>query len=109
MIKAKNFNKILKLVSALLIKISQVENENKVSEFLYDCCLRGIKIINIINIIYNLNGTNINSDGFNENCIQELKEKNIYDLGYHDLSMFLQDEFYQDELNNISYSDIVNN
>ena len=60
MIKSQNFNKIIKLVNALLIKISQEEKENKTNEELFDCCLRGIKIINIINIIYNLDGLDFN-------------------------------------------------
>lgn len=110
MIKSENFNKILKCVNDLLIKIEQTENENKVYEILFDCCFRGIKIINLINVIYKINkNSNISSEGYNLNSFKELKDIYIYDLGYSDLSNLLKDFDYQSELNKVSYSEIVKN
>ena len=109
LIKSDNFNNILKLVNSLLIKVTQIENDNKNTEVLFDCCLRGIKIINIINIVYQLNEVNLTPDGFNENCVKDLNEKYYYDLGFFDLSRLIKDVDCQNELNNISYADIVNN
>ena len=110
LIKSENFNKILKCVNDLLIKIEQTENENKVYEILFDCCFRGIKIINLINVIYKINkNSNISSEGYNLNSFKELKDIYIYDLGYSDLSNLLKDFDYQSELNKVSYSEIVKN
>ena len=108
LIKAENFNKIIKSVNNLLLKLSQTESDNNIYSILFNCCLRGIKIINSINMIYKINKNNI-TDDYNINSFKELKENYIYDLGFADLSQLLKDFDYQKELNDVSYSDLVNN
>jgi len=59
-------------------------------------------------MIYKINKNNI-TDDYNINSFKELKENYIYDLGFADLSQLLKDFEYQKELNDVSYSDLVNN
>ena len=109
LIKSENFNKIIKYVNDLFIKIEKIENNNKELNVLFDCCSRGIKIINLINMIYKLNKNNISEKGFNKKCFEELKENYIYDLGYSDLSKLINEFDYQSELTKIEFSETVNN
>ena len=106
LIKSENFNKIIKIVNILLINTTQMKNNSKILEVLFDCCFRGIKIINIL---FKLKSESFTSQVFDDNCVNELKEKYIYHLGYSNLSKLLKGVNYENELNNISYSDLVNN
>ena len=108
LIKAENFNKIIKSVNNLLLKLSQTESDNNIYSIIFNCCFRGIKIINLINMIYKINKNNI-TDDYNINSFKELKENYIYDLGFADLSQLLKDFDYQKELNDVSYSDLISN
>ena len=110
LVKSENFKKIIKYFNNLIQKIIDInndanENQNNKSilNILYTCGLRGIKIINIINNLAS------NNDKENSKCTEELKEKNIYDLGYCNLSSLLDEIDFKLELNNISYADLVNN
>ena len=109
LIKKENFEKIIKYVNNLLVKIKNIENDEKVktnendniSSYLYTCCLQGLKIINIINNLYEATDK--------ESCINELKENHIFYLGKNSLSLLLKDFDFKDVLNNISYLDLINN
>ena len=111
LIKKENFEKIIKYVNNLLVKIKNIDddkeeksNENKndnISSYLYTCCLQGIKIINIINNLYEDTGKEI--------YINKLKENHIFILGQSSLSLLLKDFDFKSELNNISYLDLINN
>ena len=104
LIKSENYKKIINNVSNLLIKIT---NEDNVStnnySILSECCLLGLKIVNIIN---NLNPEN--SKDYS-NCVNELKENCVYNLGYCNLSSLFADVDIKTELDSISYFDLSKN
>ena len=107
LIKTENLQNIIKLVNNLLKNLVEMKNgDNKNKKKIYkllDTCLRGIKIINIIN---NLNSENQKE---NKNCLQELKKTGIYNLGFFNLSSLLNDIDFKTELQNISYVDLTDN
>ena len=106
LMKAENLQKLIKQINEVLEKLIKAKkdclNMNIISK-LYDICLRGLKIINIIN--------KFNSEEENHitNCLNELKEKGIYTLGFCNLSSLFPDVNIKDELNKISYLDLINN
>ena len=104
--KTENLEKIIKTVNGLFEKIIKFITENKDEKAvsnLYDCCLRGLRIINILN--------NFSEDSIkeNKNCLKELKENGIYKLGFCNLSLLFPDFNIKGELNKISYLNLVNN
>jgi len=109
LIKKENFEKIIKYVNNLLVKIKNIDNDKEVksnendniSSYLYTCCLQGLKIINIVNSLY--------EDIDKQIIIKELKENNISNLGQRSLSLLLKDFDFTSELNSISYLDLINN
>ena len=111
LIKKENFEKIIKYVNNLLIKIKNIDNDKEVksnekdndniSSYLYTCCLQGLKIINIINNLY--------EDTDKEICITKIKENHIFNLGQSSLSLLLKDFDFKSELNNISFLDLISN
>jgi len=108
LLKSENLEKIIKKVNGLFERLSKAnnekENENKnITTKLYDCCMRGLKIINIINYFCE---DNIKE---NKNCVEELKEKGIFNLGFCNLSLLFPDINVKEELNKISYLDLANN
>ena len=107
LLKLENFEKIVKYVNNLLEIITNVNNDknaNKnISNILYTCCLRGLKILNIVDNFYS------NNDKENAYCIKELKENNIYNLGYCNLSSLFDNSDYKNELSNNIYLDLTNN
>ena len=108
LLKSENLEKIIKNINGLFEKLSKTNNEkenenNNISSKLYDCCMRGLKIINIINNFC------ADSNKENQNCIEELKENGVYNLGFCNLSLLFIDINVQEELNKISYIDLANN
>jgi hypothetical protein len=104
--KSENLEKIIKTVNGLFEKITKINKENKDEKEeskLYDCCLRGLRIINILN---NFNEDNVKE---NKNCLKELKEDGIYKLGFCNLSSLFPDFNIKEELNKISFLNLVNN
>ena len=104
--KSENLEKIIKTVNDLFEKIAKINKENKdekATPKLYDCCLRGLRIINILN---NFNEDNVKE---NKNCLKELKEDGIYKLGFCNLSSLFPDINIKEELNKISFLNLVNN
>ena len=103
-IKAENFQKIINIVNNLFEKLLKTNKDDKnIILKLYDCCLRGLKIINL------LNNFNYKSGKENQNCLNELKEKGVYNLGFCNLSKLFNDFDFIKELDNISYIDLSNN
>ena len=107
LIKSENFKKIIKYVNNLISKIKNINNDtnsnNNNISILYTCCLRGIKILNIINNLIS------NNSQENSNCKKELREKSIYNLGYCDLSSLFDEIDFKLELNCISYHELLDN
>ena len=108
LLKSENLEKIIKKLNGLFERLSKAnnekENENKnIASKLYDCCMRGLKIINIINNFCEDNTKE------NQNCVEELKEKGIFNLGFCNLSLIFPDINVKEELNKISYLDLANN
>jgi hypothetical protein len=104
--KSENLEKIIKTVNGLFEKITKISKENKDEKGtskLYDCCLRGLRIINLLN---NFNEDNAKE---NKNCLKELKEDGIYKLGFCNLSSLFPDFNIKEELNKISFLNLVNN
>ena len=104
--KIENLEKIIKIVNGLFEKIIKNKKENKdqkANSNLYDCCLRGLRIINILN---NFNEDNVKE---NKNCLKELKENGIYKLGFCNLSSLFPDFNIKEEFNKISFLNLVNN
>ena len=104
--KSENLEKIIKTVNGLFEKITKISKENKDEKGtskLYDCCLRGLRIINLLN---NFNEDNAKE---NKNCLKELKEDGIYKLGFCNLSSLFPDFNIKEEINKISFLNLVNN
>ena len=109
LIKKENFEKIFKYINNLLMKIKNMHNTNEekskenddISSYLYTCCLKGLKIINIINNLY--------EDTDKQIIINELNENHIFKLGQNSLSLLLKDIDFKKELDNISYLDLISN
>ena len=105
LMKEQNLQKLIKLINNLLELLIKENNDsingNKVCK-LYETCLRGLKLINIIN--------NFNSDVEKENinCLQDLKEKGIYNLGFCNLTLLFNDINIKEDLDKISYLDLSN-
>ena len=107
LLKSENLEKIIKKLNGLFEKLSKTnnekENENKnIVSKLYDCCMRGLKIINIINNFCEENCKE------NQKNVEELKEKGIFNLGFCNLSLLFPDINVKEELNKISYLDLAN-
>ena len=103
LLKVENLQKLIKQVNnllELLIKSNKESTNGKIPCKLYDSCLRGLKIINLIN--------NFNSDveKENKNCLEELKENNIYKLGFCNLTLLFNDVNIKEELEKLSYLDL---
>ena len=104
LIKSENSKKITNYVNNLLIKMAKDDNASVNNySILSTCCLRGLKIINIIN---NLNPDK-NKDKYD--FIDELSEKGVYNLGFCNLSSLINDIDIKTELNNISYIGLSKN
>ena len=105
LLKSENLEKIITKVNGLFERLSKANNEkeNENASKLYDCCMRGLKIINIIN---NFCEDNVKE---NQNCVEELKEKGIFNLGFCNLSLLFPDINVKEEMNKISYLDLANN
>ena len=105
LIKAENLKKIINYVNNLLIKMTKDDDPTTINNYsiLSTCCLRGLKIINITNNLLSENNKE------NQNCINELKEKCVYNLGFCNLSSLFTDLDIKTELDNISYFDLSKN
>ena len=104
LVKSDNFQKIIKLINNLFEKLLKTNNDDKnIISKLFDCCLRGLKIINLID------NFNYNNEKENKNCLSELKETGIYNLGFCNLAQLFNDIDFRKELDNISYIDLSNN
>jgi len=83
LIKSENFQNIINQVNYLLEKLSKLDNNNlNVISKLIDNCLRGLRILNIINNFCSIEG----KEKENINCLKELKEHGVYNLGFCNLS-----------------------
>ena len=107
LIKTENFQKFINYINNLLIKIKNIKNDNNENDnilsILINCFLRGIRIINTIN---NFSSEEIKE---NSNCLNELRTKFIYNLGYCNLYPLFNDVDIKKELNNILYLNLSNN
>ena len=109
LVKSENLQKILSIINKILERIIKLRNDNaneNILPKLYDCCLRGIKIINTI---INFTCDNKQENKFNTNCLKKLKEKNVYKLGFCNISSLFEDFDFKEEMEGISYLDLSNN
>ena len=97
-----NFNKIIKNINSLLIKIeANLGKNNKICDILLECCSRGLYIVNVIN--------NLSKGNPEEELKKDLNDNYIYEFGKYDLSLILKDIDYKAELDKISFVDLINN
>ena len=102
-IKTENFqiliNHINDLLENLLKLIKEKQSPNIIS-LLYDFCLRGIKLLNILN-----NFSTINNE--KEILKQNMKQNCVYYLGKINLKQLFEGEDFTKEFDNLSYKKII--
>ncbi len=103
-IKAENFQKIINHLndsSENLYKLTKEKKTYNINPILFDFCLRGIKIINIINNYFSINDEK-------ENSKLKIKQTVIYYLGFKNLSNYLVEINFQKEFEKLSYKNLSN-
>ena len=109
LVKSENLQKIINIANNLLDRLLKLKidyEDINVFPALFECCLRALKIINCIN---NFSCDDNQENKENKNCLKELKEKNIYNLGFCNISSLFTDVDFKKEINNLSYLNLVNN
>ena len=105
LLKAENLQKIINnvnsLLERLLLLINESKNINNIS-IIYDFCLRGIKLINILNNFCSINNTMDNSK-------QNMKQTGVYFFGLFNISQIYEEDNLINEFDNLIYKDLTNN
>ena len=105
LIKTENCQKIINHVNELLEYLFTLIKENKEKNnisLMYDFCLRGIKLLNILN-----NFCSINNE--KEISKQNIKQNGVYYLGNINLSQLFEENDFQREFDNLSYKNLTDN
>ena len=105
-IRAGNFQIIIDHINDSLENLYELSKENKsynnINPILFDFCLRGIKIINIINNYFSINDEK-------ENSKLNIKQTDIYYLGFKNLSNYLLELNLRKEFEKLSYKNLADN
>ena len=106
LLKPENLQKIINHVNDLLdnlIKVNKEKSSSNLNSKLNDFCLRGIKLLNILNNFCTINDEKITSK-------QNIKQNGVYYLGLINLSqLFENEDHFKIEFDNIIYKDLTNN
>ena len=105
-IRAENFQLIINHINDSLENLNELSKQNKsynhINPILFDFCLRGIKIINIINNYFSINDEK-------ENYKLNIKQTDIYYLGFKNLSNYILELNLRKEFEKLSYKNLADN
>ena len=104
LIKNENFNIIIKNINYMIQKLSE-KNNPKILFYFY--CLRGLRILNIINNLDKKIDNDAELERIN-NAYDELSEKSYFDIKYNKLKNLIKDIDIKEEFNKYIFTDTIN-